>query len=506
MSDALAPIALFAYNRPKHLARTVAALLRDPLAGASDLHVFCDGAKSPAAEAAVREVRAFVRSITGFRSIAVVEQTRNIGLANSIIAGVTALCDRFGRVIVLEDDILVTPGFLDFMNAALTRYVDDERVMQVTGYMFPIRSEASRSALFLPLISCWGWATWKRAWDGFDTAMSGYAEIERDPAMQSRFDLSGSYRYFDMLQRQRRGELDSWGIRWYLSVFLRGGLVLWPPRSLVANIGFDGSGTHGAALLPQIEAATPPPEHEARYELPEDIAIDDARLAEIGRSLAAAQAPASTASTAAMRFRALLGQLCPPILLALWRRRRPRPAPLSVSQCGRNSEVSGPVEMRAGSGFISVGDNCLIEAHLVAEARTSRIVIGNNVYIGGGTTVDCVDSIEIGDDVLISYQCLLLDSDGHSTDLDSRRSELPRWKESRGRNWTAASTRPIRIGNGAWLGARTIILKGVEIGEGAVIGAGSVVTKSVAAYTLAGGNPARIIRPLRAGDRRAVGS
>jgi acetyltransferase-like isoleucine patch superfamily enzyme len=207
---------------------------------------------------------------------------------------------------------------------------------------------------------------------------------------------------------------------------------------------------------------------------------------------------------ATMSLRALAKQICPPILLSLWRRRRP--ALPTVSSCGHNSDIRGPVEMREGSAFISVGDDCLIEAHLVAEARTSRIVIGNNVYIGGGTTLDCVDSIEIGDDVLISYQCLLLDSDGHSTDLDSRRSELARWKESGGRNWAAASTRPIRIGNGAWLGARTIVLKGVEIGEGAVVGAGSVVTRSIPAYTLAGGNPARIIRPLRAGDRRRLGS
>jgi len=504
MSDALAPIALFAYNRPQHLARTVAALLRDPLAAASDLHVFCDGAKSPAAEAAVREVRAFVRSITGFRSISVVEQARNIGLANSIIAGVTALCDRFGRVIVLEDDILVTSGFLDFMNAALARYVDDERVMQITGYMFPIRSDASARALFLPLISCWGWATWKRAWDRFDADMSFYAAVERDRAMQARFDLSGSYPYFDMLRRQRRGELDSWGIRWYLSVFLRDGLVLWPPRSLVANIGFDGSGTHGAEAMPKVAGAAPSPEHEARYEFPEEVAADGAKLAEIGRLLSGTQLQVPKPPPAAMRIRALAKQFCPPILLTWWRRRTP--APQTVNFCGRNSDIRGPVERRAGSGFISVGDDCLIEAHLVVEARTSRIVIGNNVYIGGGTTVDCVDSIEIGDDVLISYQCLLLDSDGHSTDLDSRRSELPRWKESGGRNWAAASTRPIRIGNGAWLGARTIVLKGVEIGEGAVIGAGSVVTKSIPAYTLAGGNPARVIRPLRAGDRRRIGS
>lgn len=497
MSDALAPIALFAYNRPHHLAQVVAALLRDPFAAASDLHVFCDGPKTAAAAAGVAAVRVQARAIAGFRSVTVVEQERNIGLAGSIIAGVTALCNRYGRVIVLEDDIVVRPGFLDFMNRALTRYCDDERVMQVTGYMFPVPSGGSDAALFLPLISCWGWATWKRAWDRFDPCARGHAALQSDANLRRRFNLLDSYPYFEMLQRQMRGGVDSWGIRWYLSVFSRSGLVLWPPQSMVANIGFDGSGTHGDGGMPNGLGPIPSREPVQPYALPQEVAVDEAKLAQIGSLLAATHAPKRKPVGTTMTLRTVLKQLCPPILIRLLRG-SPKAAPVqSVSVCGNNSDVHGLVEMREGSAYIAVGDDCLIQAHLVAETAKSRIVIGNNVFIGGGTTIDCADSVEIGDDVLISYECLLIDSDGHPTDLETRRAELPRWKDHGGRNWSAAGTKPIKIGRGAWLGARTILLKGVEVGEGAVVGAGSVVTRSVPPFTLAAGNPARIIRPLR---------
>ena len=497
MSDALAPIALFAYNRPHHLAQAIAALRRDPLAASSDLHVFCDGPKIAAAVASIAEVRVQAHAIAGFRSVTVVEKKHNIGLANSIVAGVTALCNRFGRVIVLEDDIVVQPGFLDFMNRALTRYRDDERVMQVTGYMFPVPLGGSNAALFLPLISCWGWATWKRAWDSFDSLSRDHAALQSDASRRRRFNLSDSYPYFEMLQRQVRGEVDSWGIRWYFSVFSRGGLVLWPPHSMVANIGFDGSGTHGYETMPVGAASIPSRAPAQSYEMPQEVAVDEAKLAQIGRLLAATHTPMRKPVGGTMTLRAVLKQLCPPILFRLLRGSPNTPAAQSVTVCGNNSDVHGLVEMREGAGYIAVGDDCLIQAHLVAETAKSRIVIGNNVFIGGGTTIDCVDSVEIGDDVLISFECLLMDTDGHPMDLEARRGELPRWKDRGGRNWSGATTKPIKIGRGAWLGARAIVLKGVEIGEGAIIGAGSVVTRSIPPFTLAAGNPARIVRPLR---------
>jgi hypothetical protein len=238
------PIALFTYNRPLHLQRTVKALRQNSMAATSHLHVFCDGPRSRESEAAVLQVRAFARTIDGFAALTVHERARNLGLANSIIEGVTRLCDQHGSVIVVEDDLLVAPHFLEYMNHALELYRDQDRAMQVSGYMVPVDLDADTDAVFLPFTTSWGWATWSRAWRHFDPQMSAFERLAADPALRHAFNLEGAYDYFDLLRRQKRGRVDSWAIRWYLSVFMRGGLTLYPVRSLVQNIGFDGSGTH----------------------------------------------------------------------------------------------------------------------------------------------------------------------------------------------------------------------------------------------------------------------
>lgn len=285
MSDTLAPIALFAYNRPRHLAQAVAALLRDPLAASSDLYVFCDGPKTAAAAAAVAEVRSFVRSITGFHSISIVDRERNFGLANSIIAGVTDLCDRFGRTIVIEDDLVVAPCFLRFMNEGLTRYENDERAMQVAGYMFPIPRRFRRRAFFLPFASSWGWATWARAWRHFDPLMTGYEALRQSPQLRHQFDLHGAYPYFETLERQRRDEIDSWAIRWYLSCFQLGGLTLYPGTTLAKNNGFDGSGTHCGTDDSYTLGGNDLPERTHTFSFPRTVATDSVALAHTKQAL-----------------------------------------------------------------------------------------------------------------------------------------------------------------------------------------------------------------------------
>jgi hypothetical protein len=242
----LAPIVLFVYNRPDHTRRTLAALAADPLAMDSDLIIYADGSKKPEHAAAVQQARDVARGASGFRSVRLIERDKNLGLANSIITGVSDVCSARGRAIVVEDDLLVAPQFLTFLNRGLERYADEPGVFQVSGYMFPVAMELSSDGLFLPLISCWGWGTWQRAWSQFDPSAAGFSRLARDPELRARFNLDGNYDYFGMLKDQVEGKIDSWGVRWLLSVFLKGGLVLYPTRSLVQNIGVDGSGTHGA--------------------------------------------------------------------------------------------------------------------------------------------------------------------------------------------------------------------------------------------------------------------
>jgi hypothetical protein len=241
-----APIAIFVYKRPDHTRQTIEALIHCPEFVQSPLYVFSDGAKKPEDQASIDETRAVVRSIVGEKAN-MIEAVENQGLANSIIAGVSKLLNEYDQVIVLEDDLIVSPGFLQYMNAALEVYKNEPLVMNISGYMYPIPKFAERTeAMFLPFISSWGWATWRRSWEYFDPQATGWEVLQADKETRSRFDLNDSFDYSDMLEKQMTGKLDSWAIRWYWSVFKNHGLTLFPPVSHVRNIGFDGSGSHGS--------------------------------------------------------------------------------------------------------------------------------------------------------------------------------------------------------------------------------------------------------------------
>jgi hypothetical protein len=239
-----APVLLFVYNRPRHTRETVEALQKNTFAPDSDLVVYSDAPRTPETASAVQEVRKYIHTVDGFASITIVERPANLGLANSIIDGVTRHCRERGRAIVVEDDLVTSPYFLEYMNAALKRYEHETRVMQVAGYMFPVALNGNEDALLLPFITSWGWATWQRAWAHFDPDAKGYDQLAGDRAMRRQFDLDGHYGYFRMLRAQRNGQADSWAIRWYLSVFLHQGLALFPSKTLVRNLGFDGSGVN----------------------------------------------------------------------------------------------------------------------------------------------------------------------------------------------------------------------------------------------------------------------
>jgi len=242
-STGFAPVALFVYKRASHTLNTLGALSRCLGFAHTPVYVFCDGPKTSADHAAVAEVRLIVKQ-QRWSNLTIIERAENWGLAKSIVAGVTELCEQFGRVIVLEDDLEVSPYFLEYMNAALEKYASFEQVMQVSGYMFPVTLSANIDAICLPFITSWGWATWDRAWKYFDSDAKGYITLANDAAMRRRFDLQGAYPYFKALVQQQQGKLNSWAILWYLSVFMKHGVVVYPTHSLVRNNGFDGTGTN----------------------------------------------------------------------------------------------------------------------------------------------------------------------------------------------------------------------------------------------------------------------
>jgi hypothetical protein len=241
-----APVALFAFKRPVHLQRTVESLAANPLATRTHVVVFCDAARDERDTDGVAAVRAKVAQMRGFASVTPVHRESNLGLARSIIDGVSQLLAAHGRVIVVEDDLLLSPHFLLYMNEGLEVYAGDDKVASLHGYCYPVDMPLPET-FFLRGADCWGWATWSRAWSHFEPDGRALLAALEAQGLTRRFDLDGSFPYTRMLADQIAGRNDSWAVRWHAACFLRGMLTLYPGRTLVENIGNDASGTHRGA-------------------------------------------------------------------------------------------------------------------------------------------------------------------------------------------------------------------------------------------------------------------
>src|SRR5690554_2126093 len=240
----LAPIALFVYNRPEHTRRTLAFLQKNLLADESRLFIYSDAPADESDREKVKETRELIHNVDGFKSVRVIERPKNYGLADSIISGVSELTREYGKVIVFEDDLLASPFTLTYFNAALRRYQEEERVMQISAYMFPLKKAADLpETFFFRATTSWGWATWERAWQHFQPDVSLLYQQFTAQNIKD-FSVDGSMNYWKQLLDFKYHKNNSWSIRWYASVFLRGGLVLHPKESLIDNIGHDGSGVH----------------------------------------------------------------------------------------------------------------------------------------------------------------------------------------------------------------------------------------------------------------------
>ncbi|MCK5741960.1 MAG: glycosyltransferase family 2 protein [Chlorobi bacterium] len=238
----LAPIVLFTYNRPDHTRRTLDSLKANLLADQSELYIFCDGPKEGTSQAdieRIKAVRALIREENWTRKIYIKEAETNKGLARSIIDGVTEVVEQQGRVIVLEDDLELSPGFLKYMNDALEFYNDEERVMHISGFMFPVKTELPETFFYKFTTCSGGWATWSRAWKHLNSdPLSLYKKL-LDTDQLHRFNLEGSSDQALQLYSNIDGNLNTWAIKWYATVFLQNGLCLHPCKSLTRNIGFD---------------------------------------------------------------------------------------------------------------------------------------------------------------------------------------------------------------------------------------------------------------------------
>ena len=239
----MTPVLLFTYKRLSPTRQTIEALQRNMLAGDTDLIVFSDGARTEEDQPKVAAVRDYLRTVTGFRSIRIIASDKNKGLADSIIDGVSSMFDHYDQVIVLEDDLVTSTNFLSFCNQALDYYKDFPQMLSVGGYTRPVEGLDPNDVYFTRRATSWGWATWKDRWETVDWQVSDYAEFSADKTRRKDFNEMGSD-MASMLDRQMRGEMSSWAIRWCYHQYKNARYTVFPAVSKVINIGFSEDATH----------------------------------------------------------------------------------------------------------------------------------------------------------------------------------------------------------------------------------------------------------------------
>lgn len=242
----LAPIILFVYNRPWHTQQTLEALMLNDLADQSTLYIYCDGQKESATEDEkqnIVKVRELIKQKDWCKQVIIIERDANMGLANSVIQGVTEVIEKHGSVIVLEDDILSGKCFLNFMNNGLNLYKDEKKVFGVSGHQFPSSKKVDKPTYFLPIMSSWGYGTWIDRWQEIEFDGKKLLNIIEEKNIGPNLDF-GNIKYYEMLKQQVVGKIDSWAVRFYVSMFLKNGVFLYPNKKLIHNIGLDGSGVH----------------------------------------------------------------------------------------------------------------------------------------------------------------------------------------------------------------------------------------------------------------------
>lgn len=487
----LAPVILFAYRRPDHLRRVLEGLVRAELAGQTKLYIYLDGPVQGADDAELdllRQVHVVARERDWCGEVSIHRSSVNKGLRRSIVDGVTEVVARDGKVIVLEDDIVVANGFLKYCNKALDHYQKNEAVMQIAGSSYDTEYLAdTQDTYFLRVLQCHGWATWKRAWDHYnDDVLDHLAYFQSDIKRSRAFDVDGSAYFLKQLQRNVTGELDTWAVRWYASWLRAGGTTLFPSKSLVTNIGFDATGMNcgdgRSYLAPAVDSI-----EVGKIEVKEDLKAREA-IAQFWRSYLGKPEPVKRRSFA----RRVASQVAKPLAPVAEKVARktltklfPQLKPLLQSQ--------GAVSW---TRVLSSVNSCRIAetAKLSDPVHLKWCIVGEHSYLEQGAWASYTEIgkfCSIGPNFKAGWG--IHPTNGISTS-PSFYSANPANGYQLCEKSKVTERKKITIGNDVFIGMNVVVLDGVTIGDGAVVGAGCVVSKDVPPYAIVVGNPMRILR------------
>jgi hypothetical protein len=241
----ISPIIIFTYNRIDHLDTLIRSLKKNNLFADSKVFVFSDGPKNEIDKKKIENIRIFLKKNLQIHKSEIIERDVNLGLSRNVIGGITDAFKTYDQLIILEDDLEVSPFFLNYMNDALNMYKSVDNVASISGYMYPIDPKKfSNDYFFLNLVESWGWGTWKRAWNIFENDSLQLKKKIDEQQLANEFNFESGISYYKMLTDNINGLNDSWAVRWYASTFLKNMNTLFPSKSFVKNIGIDDSGEH----------------------------------------------------------------------------------------------------------------------------------------------------------------------------------------------------------------------------------------------------------------------
>lgn len=473
------PVAFFAYNRPDHARRALMALSECQRKEECEFYFFSDGPRLSHDESDIVSVRNVLHEFKKTFNAHIVEQETNQGLALSIVSGVTTLCEQYGRVIVIEDDLVVAPSFLHYMLESLERYETNEKVMQIAGCTLAPPKKIKSDAFFLPVTTTWGWATWRRAWQHFSWEPYDLENAKNDADWQRIFNLRGAYNYSKMLEDRLAGRNESWGILWWYAVSRKKGLVLYPKENLVWNGGFDGSGVHcGKNDFIQSKERINIIPANIRFPTNENFNVDH-----LSKLIAVFQDKKSTKHS-----RLIQGLFNIKNKFIAWLANEIKKQDAVQKNCVLEEGACLSSETEIGNfagnkNAIRIGKKSYVRGRLQTYGHGGKISIGEWCYIGIRSEIWSMNSITIGNRVLIAHDVNIHDGTAHSLNAKERHQHfkhiIERGHPSHIDELPGIQSSPIIIEDDVWISFGVTILKGVRIGAGSVISAGSIVTKDV---------------------------
>jgi acetyltransferase-like isoleucine patch superfamily enzyme len=484
MNKKLAPIVLFVYNRPWHTVQTVEALLKNELAKESELYVYCDNAKNKDARESVDDVRNYIDTIDGFKKVTVIKRKKNWGLADSIIDGVTKIVNEYGKIIVLEDDLVTNPYFLKFMNEALEFYKNEEKVWHVGGWNYPIETNGLEDVFLWRGMNCWGWATWSDRWNGFNKNVNNTIKIFTKNEIK-QFNLDGHQNFWAQVLANKKGAANTWAVFWYAHIFKNNGLCLNPSKSFIQNIGFDGSGDNcGKDDFYKINSNS---NSNGKIIFSDNYSENILALSRIKKFNSSIKRINQVKYMILKKIKGYINILKYPLrtlkrFINLYRLRIKFPMSNIESNIFLSYENINYINLKENSYIgtfttINVNNfNKYLQNSYLELGENSVIGELNNIRASGGKIV-------IGDNCLLS-QGISLIAANHKSDKKLLIID---------QEWDTNKI-GIIIEDDVWVGSNVVILPGVTIKRGAIIAAGSIVTKSVKSYSIVGGIPAKHIK------------